>query len=81
MQSSFLVYAFFEGGETDGTAKALGLRIRCGITYSTLQNVAGGRNRSVTVETIHKICIGLDMELMEFFDSELFRNQMAQKIL
>ena len=31
-----------------------GLSIRCGITYSTLQNVAGGRNRSVTVETVQR---------------------------
>ena len=57
-----------------------GLCIRCGITYSTLQNVMGGRNRSITVETIHKICIGLDMELMAFFDSELFRNLLTQKV-
>lgn len=50
-----------------------GLSTRCGITQSTLNNIVSGRNNSATVATIQKICDGLDMELPEFFDSDLFR--------
>lgn len=51
-----------------------GLSARCGITQSTLNNIVSGRNNSATVSTIQKVCDGLEMELPEFFDSELFRN-------
>ena len=51
-----------------------GLGARCGITQSTLNNIVSGRNNSTTVATIQKICDGLEMELPEFFDSELFRD-------
>lgn len=51
-----------------------GLSARCGITQSTLNNIVSGRNNSTTVSTIQKVCDGLEMELPEFFDSELFRN-------
>lgn len=51
-----------------------GLSARCGITQSTLNNIVSGRNNSATVSTIQKVCDGLDMDLPQFFDSELFRN-------
>ena len=51
-----------------------GLSARCGITQSTLNNIVSGRNNSTTVSTVQKICDGLEMELPEFFNSQLFRN-------
>lgn len=51
-----------------------GLSARCGITQSTLNNIVSGRNNSTTVSTVQKICDGLEMELPEFFNSELFRD-------
>lgn len=51
-----------------------GLSARCGITQSTLNNIVSGRNNSTTVATIQKVCDGLDMNLPEFFNSELFYN-------
>ena len=51
-----------------------GLSIKCGITQSTVNNIVSGRNNSATIATVKKICDGLDMELPEFFDSDLFRN-------
>jgi len=44
----------------------------CGITQSTLKNVVSGRN-GLTVITLKKICDGLDMSIVEFFDTEAFR--------
>lgn len=46
----------------------------CGLTQSTLNNITGGRNKSATISTIKKICDGLDMDILEFFDCELFTN-------
>ena len=43
-----------------------------GITQSTLNNIVGGRNNSATVATIQKICNGLNLSIIEFFDHELF---------
>ena len=43
-----------------------------GITQSTINNIVSGRNNSVTVSTIKKICDGLDITIQEFFNSALF---------
>lgn len=46
----------------------------CGITQSTLNNIVSGRNNSATVSTIKKICDGLNMTVIEFFQSTLFED-------
>ena len=56
-----------------------GLSARCGMTQSTLNNIVSGRNNSVTVSTVQKICDGLEMDLPTFFDSDLFR-ELEQEI-
>ena len=43
----------------------------CGVTQSTLNNIVSGRNNSTTIATIKKICDGLYMKLIDFFDSDL----------
>lgn len=43
-----------------------------GLTQSTLSNIISGRNNSTTVSTVKKICDGLNMPILEFFQSELF---------
>lgn len=57
----------------DNELSVNGLSSYCGITQSTLNNIVSGRNNSTTVTTIKKICDGLHMELVDFFDSDLFR--------
>ena len=56
-----------------------GLSTRCGITQSTLQNIVSGRNHSVTLSTIKKICDGLEISIREFFDDPLF-DELEQEI-
>ncbi|MBR2324438.1 MAG: helix-turn-helix transcriptional regulator [Clostridia bacterium] len=48
------------------------LAILSGITQSTLNNIVGGRNHSVTVSTLQKICDGLEITIRDFFAAPLF---------
>ena len=48
------------------------LAIMSGVTQSTLNNIVSGRNNSLTVSTLKKLCDGLDISLIEFFDSDIF---------
>jgi transcriptional regulator with XRE-family HTH domain len=48
------------------------LAILSGITQSTLNNIVGGRNHSVTVSTLQKICDGLEITIRDFFGTPLF---------
>ena len=50
------------------------LALLSGITQSTLSNLVGGRNNSVTVSTLKKICDGLEITIVDFFSSEVFSN-------
>lgn len=47
----------------------------CGVTQSTFSNIMARRSANPTVTTIKKICDGLDITLVDFFDSELFKNR------
>jgi len=48
------------------------LSLLSGITQSTLNNIISGRNHSTTVSTIKKICDGLEISVVDFFQSEVF---------
>ncbi len=56
------------------------LSVMCGITQSTLNNIMSGRNNSTTVSTVKKICDGLDISIREFFNSDLFGENLEQEI-
>lgn len=44
-----------------------------GVTQSTVNNIIN-RNSNAGVSTIKKLCDGLDISIIEFFDCELFRH-------
>lgn len=46
----------------------------CGMGPTTVKNILNGKSQNPGVVTIKKICDGLDMTLIEFFDTEDFRN-------
>ncbi len=48
------------------------LAVMSGITQSTLGNIVGGRNNSTTVSTVQKICDGLEISIIDFFNCETF---------
>ena len=43
-----------------------------GITQASLNNIVSNRNKGTTVNTIQKICDGLNITIIDFFDSSLF---------
>ncbi len=45
-----------------------------GITQSTLNDVVHGKTNNPTVKTIYYVCFGLDIDLKDFFDSDLFND-------
>ena len=58
--------------ERDLTVNRLGTI--SGVTQSTINNIVSGRNKSTTVSTIKKLCDGLEITIIEFFDDPLFEN-------
>lgn len=45
---------------------------KSGVTQSTVNNIVSGRNNSTTVATIKKLCDGLGITIIDFFNSDLF---------
>lgn len=45
----------------------------CGVTQSTIKNIMYGRN-GATVSTIKKLCDGLEIDIIEFFNTDLFKD-------
>lgn len=44
-----------------------------GVTQSTVNNIVSGRNNSATISTIQKLCDGLGITIIEFFDADYFK--------
>ena len=59
---------------SDRSISVNGLCQVCGITQSTINNIISGRNNSTGISTIQKICDGLEINLINFFDSPLFED-------
>ena len=46
----------------------------CGMTQSTLNNIISRPHQCPTVATVKKICDGLEISIVSFFDCPLFAN-------
>ena len=46
----------------------------CGITQSTLSNIVNRESNNPTVSTVKKICDGLEITIVDFFNTEDFLN-------
>ncbi len=44
-----------------------------GVTQSTLNNIVSGVSKNPTVATVKKVCDGLGIDVVEFFDTPVFR--------
>ncbi|MGN0556801.1 MAG: helix-turn-helix domain-containing protein [Acutalibacteraceae bacterium] len=48
------------------------LAVRSGVTPSTVYSMLDPSRKEVSLNTIKKLCDGLDMSIIEFFESEIF---------
>ena len=49
------------------------LAVLSGVTPSTVYSMMDNRRRDISILTIKKLCDGLEITLIEFFDTEEFR--------
>lgn len=49
------------------------LSYAAGISQSTVKSILGGESKNPGIVTLKKICDGLDITLIEFFDTEQYR--------
>ena len=45
---------------------------RSNVSYSTLINFMTGKGSTITLATLYKLCLGLNLELVDFFNNSLF---------
>ena len=48
------------------------LSYMCGISQSTIKSILNGESKNPGIVTIKKICDGLEITMMEFFDTEQY---------
>ena len=49
-----------------------GLSYSSGISQSTIKSILGGESKNPGIVTLKKICDGLDISIIDFFDTEEF---------
>lgn len=47
---------------------------RSNVSYSTLINFMSGKAKTITLSTLYDLCLGLNVSLLNFFDSSLFND-------
>lgn len=50
------------------------LAIKSGVHPSTVKNIINDSSKNPGTETIKKLCDGLGITIVDFFDTEVFRN-------
>ena len=45
-----------------------------GVRQSTVNNLIDGTSKTPTLLTVLRLCLGLDMQLKEFFDDDIFKD-------
>lgn len=58
--------------EKNGDISMRQLAYQSGIPYSTVKSLLTGQTDSVTLQTLKKLTDGLDITLIEFFNSNLY---------
>ena len=52
----------------------------CGITQSTINNIMNRNQKDVSLLTIVRKCNGLNMTLEDFFNCDIFKQKIEEKI-
>lgn len=59
--------------QTERALSVNGLAALCGINQSTLQQIVSGERTTTSIATIQKVCDGLEMDMSDFFEANVFR--------
>ena len=51
----------------------------CGVSQSTIKSILNCESKSPKVETVKKLCDGLEITIAQFFDTDVF-NSLEQEI-
>lgn len=49
-----------------------GLAAESGLNQSTLQHIVSGQRGTTSIATIQKLCDGLELDMRDFFNAEVF---------
>lgn len=52
-----------------------GLAAICGLNQSTLQHIISGQRETISIATVQTLCDGLEMDMAEFFDDQIFEDE------
>ena len=44
------------------------------VSYSTLMGFMYDTNKTLTINTLYQLCLGFEIDLVDFFDSDLFKD-------
>lgn len=44
------------------------------VSYSALMGFMYDTNKTLTINTLYQLCLGFEIDLVDFFDSDLFKN-------
>lgn len=44
------------------------------VSYSTLMEFMYDTNKTLTINTLYQLCLGFEIDLVDFFDSDLFKD-------
>ncbi len=45
---------------------------RSNVSYSTIINFMSGKGKTLNISTLYHLCLGLNVDLVDFFDNPLF---------
>ncbi len=52
---------------------------RSHVSYSTLIRFMSGGSKTINLSTLYDLCLGLNIELVDFFDDRLFKDVIDEK--
>lgn len=52
---------------------------RSNVSYSTLIRFMNNSSKTINLSTLYELCLGLDIELVDFFDDRLFKDVIDEK--
>lgn len=52
---------------------------RSNVSYSTLIRFMNNGSKTINLSTLYDLCLGLDIELVDFFDNILFKDVIDEK--